>query len=177
MKRFVVVLAAGLLLTGCSATGGSITDQASGGGQAGAGGPSGSSSAATGTKSPNPTFGQTYTYDDGLKVEVSPPQKFTPSDSAVGTKQWPAYVSFTLTLTNGTGKNYDPTLFTTSLQSGSAEGGQVFDSAQGINGSPTTPLLPGRQVQFTVAYGVPDPTDLVLQVTPGLDYQPVIFTS
>ena len=158
MRRLVVALAAGLLLSGCSGTGGSITDEAAGSGQAGAAGPSGSASpSAARTRAPNPSFGQAYTYDDGLKVEVSRPQTFSPSDSAVATKQWPAYVSFTVTLTNGTGKNYDPTLFSTSLQSGSAEGEQVFDSAQGIDGSPTTPLLPGRQARFTLAYGVPDP--------------------
>ena len=174
MKRLVLVsAAAGLLLTGCSGTGGTVT--ATGGGQ-GSGSASPSPADAS-SSAANPTFGQTYSYDDGLKVTVSRPKKVTPSDSAVATRQWPAYVSFTVTLTNGTKQNYDPTLFTTSLQSGTTEGGQVFDSAQGIEGAPTTPLLPGRQLRFSLGYGVQDPSDLVLQVTPGFDRQPVIFTS
>lgn len=175
MKRLVLLSAVGLLLTGCSATGGTVTDRAAG--SPGHSGDATPAAASSSSSAAHPSFGETYTYDDGLAVTVSAPKPFTPSDSAVATKQWPAYVSFTVTLSNGTTKNYDPSLFTATLQSGDTEGEQVFDTAQGVDGSPSTQLLPGREARFALAYGVQKPSDLVLQVTPGFSYQPVLFTS
>ncbi len=120
--------------------------------------------------------GPGYTYTDGLSVQVSKASPFTPSDTATD-NQFKQFVSMTLTLTNGTKANFDPSLFFTNMQSGSAEGDSVYDSAQGVTGPPDTKLLPGRTVKFKIAYGVQDPKDLVLEVTPGLDYESVLFTS
>jgi len=126
----------------------------------------------------NPTFGESYTYENGLTVTVSPPQPYAPSDSAaVGEPAPPNSVVFDITVTNGTQTNYDPAAFMATMQSGSTEGQQVFDSANGIGGTPTTTLLPGRESQFRVAFGATDPNDLVLEVAPGFDYESAIFTS
>jgi hypothetical protein len=126
----------------------------------------------------NPTFGETYTYENGLAVTVSPPQPYAPSDSAaVGDPAPPNFVAFDITVTNGTQANYDPAMFTATMQSGSTEGQQVFDSANGIGGTPTTTLLPGRESQFRMAFGATDPNDLVLEVAPGFEYESAIFTS
>ncbi len=124
----------------------------------------------------NPVFGQTYEWEDGLAVSVSPPTPFTPSDTAAFDPA-PTFVSFEIKIVNGTSEIFDPLLFSTTMQSGNTEASQVFDSEQGVGGSPSTPVLPGREVVFRQAYGVNDPADLVMQVSPSFDHDPAIFTS
>ncbi len=60
------------------------------------------------------------------------------------------------------------------LQSGNQEASQVYDSQQ-LGDSPTATLLPGREVEYSIAFGVNDPADLVMEVAPDLSYQNVIF--
>jgi hypothetical protein len=125
---------------------------------------------------PAPKFGQTFTFENGLAVTVGVPQPFTPSETAAA-EEAPAYVSFPVTVVNGSNENYDPVLFNATLQSSNVEAAQVFDSEQGINGPPATTLLPGRESAFQVVFGVADPADLVLEVTPGFEYESAIFTN
>jgi len=87
------------------------------------------------------------------------------------------YVVFTITVINKTATNYEPRSFRATVQSANVEGNSVYDSANGIGGSPTTPVLPGRESKFKLAFGVADPKDLIVQVTPGYSYKPAIFTS
>jgi hypothetical protein len=126
----------------------------------------------------NPRFGETYEYEDGLSLTISAPQPYTPSDSAaVGEPVPTQFVVFEVTIKNGTGGNYDPVSFTATMQSGNTEQQQVFDSAAGIGGTPTTPILPGRESVFRIAFGAGDPNDLVMQVSPGFEYDAVIYTT
>lgn len=126
----------------------------------------------------NPQFGETYVYENGLEVTISAPQPYAPSEYAfVGEPAPPAFVVFDITVTNGSQTNYEPGIFSVTLQSGSVEGEQVYDSANGVGGTPSTTLLPGRDSVFRMAFGVTDPDDLVLEVTPGFDYESAIFTS
>jgi len=82
----------------------------------------------------------------------------------------------TVRIVNGTSENWDPSLFYATLQSGNQEASQVYDSGQ-LGDSPSTSLLPGREVQFQIAFGVNDPADLVLEVAPDFTYKNVIFHS
>lgn len=185
MKRLTTMLAAGsvaaLLLAGCSTSG--ATDEAA---------PAGTNRPAetaveepaaeeVATEEPaaptNPKFGETYTWEDGLSVTVSAPAPYAPSDTSFVSGTFPAFISLTVTIVNGTTANFDPVMFSTSLQSGNAEAEQVFDTAQGLNGTPTTAILPGRETQFVIGFGVNDPADLVLEVTPSFDYDSAFFTS
>ena len=124
----------------------------------------------------NPKFGETYTWDDGLQVTISAPTPFTPSESAM-TGEAAAYLAFQVTVVNGSAANYEAAQFYTTLQSANVEAEEVFDSEQGFEGSPMTPLLPGREATFKIGYGVQDPADLVMQVTPTFEHEAVIFTS
>lgn len=135
------------------------------------------SASATTAESANSTFGQAFTFKNGLAVGVSPPAPYTPSTSASTSNPEGQFVSFTVTIVNGSPDNYDPVLFTASLQSGNAEAEKVYDSANGVGSAPTTTVLPSRESQFTIAFEVTDPTDLVLQVSPGLEYRDAIFTN
>lgn len=125
----------------------------------------------------NPQFGDTYEWDGGITVSISEPSDFTPSDTAAGGEGASDHVTFEVTVVNGSSENYEPSSLSISVQSGSGEGDQVFDTAQGIDGSPNTAILPDRDVVFDVAFGVTDPDDLVVEVAPGFDYEPAFFTS
>jgi hypothetical protein len=56
---------------------------------------------------------------------------------------------------------------------------QVFDSAKGLDGTPSQTLPPGQRQTFTVAFGLPSagPTDFRVQINPSMfGYQPVFYT-
>jgi hypothetical protein len=123
-------------------------------------------------------FGDTLAYDDGLEITVSAPQPYTPSESAYVDGPAPAaYVAFDVTVVNGTGEDYEPVELFLTLQSGTSQEAQVFDTANGLDGTPYQTLLPGRSVAFRVGFGASDPADLVMEVTPGFDHEPVVYTS
>lgn len=122
----------------------------------------------------NFTDNNVFEWEDGLVVTVAGLEEFTPSDTAAFDDS-PAYVRFTVTITNNTGAEYEPLDFWTTMQSGGAEATSVFD--EGLDGSPSTTLLDGRDVSFGVGYGVDDAADLVLEVSPSFEHDPAIFTT
>lgn len=120
-------------------------------------------------------FGQTMTWEDKLSVTVSKPIAFKPSEWAAGGENAKHHVKFTITIVNKTGKTFDPSLFTASLQSGNTEADEVFD--EGLEGAPMTKLLNGREAKFQIGFGVADPKDLVLEVSPSFEHDSALFTS
>ncbi|WP_241387714.1 hypothetical protein [Rhodococcus sp. CH91] len=166
------VLAMAATLTACNQTGGESTPDAG----TGINRPDATSAATTSDEPATATFGEGFTFRNGLAVAVAPPEPFTPSGSAAGFEAGDQAVTFTITIVNGSPENYDPVLFTTNLQSGNSEASEIYDSASSIEGAPTTVILPGREAEFRVAYSVMDPTDLVLVVSPGFEYRDAIFT-
>jgi hypothetical protein len=121
------------------------------------------------------TFGKAYTWEDGVSATVSVPKKYTPTDSAAGTEGFKHYVSFTITIVNKSGKPFDPTMVTHSVQSNDLEGSEVFDSAQ-LPEQPQTKVLNGRQVKYKVAYAVANPKDIIFELAPGFEYNSAIWT-
>jgi len=134
-------------------------------------------SSAAAAASDQAAFGETYKWVDGLEVTVSAGTPFTPSDYVVADSPATAYLSYTVTIVNKTGATYEPALFSTSVQSGDKEGDQIFDSANGYTGTPSTSILDGRQSSFTVGFGVSNPADVVMEIRPGFDYKKAFFTS
>lgn len=121
-------------------------------------------------------FGETATFQDGLSVTVSAPKAFKPSEWAAGGKaKHNVYV--TVTIVNKTGKPYDPSLFYATMQSANVEAETVFDTDNGLEGSPDTKVLNGREAKFKIGFNVTDPKDLVLEVAPGFDYNSVLYTT
>lgn len=121
-------------------------------------------------------LGETFEWEDHLSVTVSKPKAYKPSEYAA-TEDADHYVVMTVRIVNETGKPFDVNSFYTSVQSGNEEASEVFDSDKGLEGSPSTKLLDGREVEFEIGYGVSDTKDLVVQVTPSYDYEAAIFTS
>jgi hypothetical protein len=126
---------------------------------------------------PGPTiFGGTVSYEDGLAITVDPPEEFTPSDWAFYDDA-EAYVRLTITVTNDGTESFDLLWFIVSAQSGQYEATAVYDSEQGLDGAPYTSLLPGRSLSWDEGFGVDDPDDLVLHISPSLDHEEAIFVS
>lgn len=182
MRIIIALAAAALALAGCSSQSATApTDES----------PRGTNTPAASSAEPTETassaapeeddgtarFGQTYTYENGLAVTVGKPKAFKPSQGAAGAESGDPAVKFTVRLVNNTGKKYDPVLFTATVQSGNTEGSQVYDSGKGIEGTPSTSLLNGREVEFPMVFAVADPKDIVMDVSPGFDYEAVIFAS
>lgn len=119
-------------------------------------------------------FGNTYQYEDGVSVLVGNPTKFHPSEYAVTGKGSP--VEMQVTVKNGSKKAYDPAVFSMTASSGQAEAEQIFDSEKGLNGSPSTKVLPGKTVKFKVGFSVKNPKDLTVEVSPGFEYENAIYT-
>jgi hypothetical protein len=121
-------------------------------------------------------FGDTYTYEDGVSITVGPPEEFSPSSSAAYDAA-PTYVRFTVTLANDGSGSFDASSTYASVQSGSHEASEVYDSARGLEGPPYTSLLPGRTVSWDIGFGVDDPQDIVLEISPSWGHEPAVFVT
>ncbi len=122
-------------------------------------------------------IGSTHKWQNGVSVAVGEPTVYEPSSSATGTEPGKTYVVITFTIGNGSDKVYDSAEFRVSVQSGDTEAAQVYDSAKGVVGAPSTQLLVGQETKLSLAFAVPDPAALVVLVAPGFDYEGVLFTS
>lgn len=121
-------------------------------------------------------FGQTWEWEDGMQVTVSKPSKYRPSEYAAGKDGHSKFVLFTVTVKNGSKKKVD-LIGMANVASGDTEGGEVFDSGKGVEGAPSTSILPGRKVTYKVAFGVENPNDIVFQYSPTFEHEDAIFTS
>lgn len=124
------------------------------------------------TSSPAPgvaKFGETFHYEDGLTVTVGPPKRYVPDEYAVGSKR--DNVSFVVTLTNGTGKRFDPAGLYISASDAKGDVERVFDGR--LDSDPTVALRDGKTVTWTIAFGTNSPAldGLTVEVHPpfGVD--------
>lgn len=126
----------------------------------------------------NPTFGDSYEWPDGLKVTVSQPEPFTPSEYAAGTTDGWDNLAWTVTIENGTDENFDPIDIWINVASGGQEGSEVYDSDNGYGDYPESTVLPGKSITWNVAYSIADPNDLQLSIEDTFgDYPEAIYTN
>jgi hypothetical protein len=109
------------------------------------------------------SFGDSYTWDDGVSLMVSKPKKFKPSEynEVKGAK---AYLKYTVTVVNKSNAPLDLSLTYITVQSSNKEAEQVFDTDNGLEGSPSTKLLKGRESEYDIGFGVADAKDVVMEV-------------
>lgn len=115
-------------------------------------------------------FGAAYTWEDGVSLKVSKPANYKPTESAAAAKA-KAYLKFTVTVVNKSSKPLDLALTYITVQSSNKEAEQVFDSEGGIEGTPSTKLLKGRESEWEIAFGVADPKDVVMEVALQDDFE------
>ncbi|MFC8797885.1 hypothetical protein ACFT2C_09130 [Promicromonospora sp. NPDC057138] len=120
-------------------------------------------------------FGDTgYEFEDGLAVSVSEGESFKPSKYAVSDEA-PHYLKWTVTFTNGTDEPWRAIDTVIAVASGGVEYSEVYDD--GVGEQPSVPLPPGESASYDVAFGVEDPTDVRMSVTPDFaDHAVVLFT-
>lgn len=116
----------------------------------------------------------TFTWDDGLSVEVSAPTAADFSDTACCPDGDDPGVAFEVTMVNGTSEVLEPyTLFAT-LTADGRPADQVFDSGNGFD-SLTSSVPPGRRLTVTMAFDAPG-GDLLLEFTSS-ERDPVFFSA
>jgi hypothetical protein len=140
-------------------------------------GPVGGGGGATGQASTGvAAFGQRVTYDDGVAVEVTPPQAFTPSRYAFGNERDRA-VSFEVTVINGSDQPLDTVTAIVRATHAGRDAPLIFDSEKGMGGAPQGTVLPGKSITFPVAVSIgAEAGDLQIDVTPGIVGDPAIFS-
>lgn len=121
-------------------------------------------------------FGKTFTWENGVSATVSAPKSYRSSGNGIGGEKFKYAVIFTVTIVNKSGKAYDPSIASATVQSADAEGDQIFDSSNDLGGTPDTKVLNGRQTKFKMAFGVANPKDVVVEFSPGFEYNSAIWT-
>jgi hypothetical protein len=129
------------------------------------------------------TFSDSYTYEDGLKVEITKVGHTTVSEWAAADN---AHIGddvlvFTVRLTNGSSDRFDASDLTADASYG-ADGdvaSEVFDSEKGLDGGfdgPST-ITPGHRKSVKLGFVVAKKhwKDVTLEVTPGFDYSSAVF--
>lgn len=116
------------------------------------------------------SFGQSYTWEDGISLTVSKPKPFKPGEHASKEKA-KAYVRFTVTVVNKSSKPLDLNLTYITVQSDNKEASTVFDSQADLGGAPSTKLLKGRGAESEIGFGVGNPKDLVMEVALQDDFE------
>ncbi|MGC5364538.1 DUF4190 domain-containing protein [Streptomyces sp. DT24] len=116
--------------------------------------------------------GDTAIYDDDLKVTVSEPSAYSPSEYAAGHTEGNKAYKVDVVIENAGKKKFDATLATVDARAGqdgvTAE--QIFDDTvgEGFSGS----VLPGKKVTVRYAFDTPSAAkNLTVEVSPGFDYE------
>ncbi|RKW70734.1 hypothetical protein [Galactobacter caseinivorans] len=180
MKKSLSIAIAALLavsVSGCANGGGESAGATSSAPSSRSGGSQSAGASTQATKAPvaDPKLGETYTWEDGLKVTVSQPQQYKPSPSAENRVTAKARV-FTITVNNGTEKGLIPGGIQISVTSGGAESSQVLDKGLWLDSSKKK-IEPGETLTYKMAYEIKNPKDIKMSFSPGVQYDTKSFTS
>ena len=118
-------------------------------------------------------YGQTYQYNDGLRVTVSKPKDYPKDPTVKMSKKY--YKYFSVTVKNTVRKSYETNYFDVNSVAGDSYG--EYTATEG-NGFPTAPLAKGESLTFTVAFGYDSNEPPVVSFNPFVDPElPDILTS
>ena len=137
----------------------------------GAGGsPAGAGQAQTDLK-----FGTVHRFPTGVTFSVAPPRSFQPSAAAYPAS--PRAAAFDFQIVNAGTDTYKLSGLSVTATAGGTAVKQVVDTTQGFTGIADAgkDLMPGRTIQFTLAFAVPDrETELRLLVRPSATDDPAV---
>lgn len=102
-------------------------------------------------------FGGTATLSTGVSVSITEPKAYKAGEYAAGLIKGGSDMEFTVTIVNDGTEKYDPSLFSMSLAAGpnGEPCSAIFDSENGMNGAPSTTVLPGKRTTFQYAMSCP----------------------
>lgn len=127
-------------------------------------------------------FGDVVTYKDGVSISVSAPTPFTPSNlDYFPLAEGETAVILKVVLTNNSDKPFEPSALA-QANSGGKPATYLSDYANpeygNVGGFPTTSILPGQTLEWFVGFGVADPADITLEISPTpFEYDNAIFTN
>jgi hypothetical protein len=116
----------------------------------------------------------TFTWDDGLSVQVSAPTAADFSDTACCPDGDGPGVAFEVTVVNGTSEVLEPYALFATLTADGRPADQVFDTESGFD-SLTSSVPPGRRLTVTMGFDAPG-GDLLLEFTSS-DRDPAFFSA
>ena len=125
-------------------------------------------------------FGEEWTYDDGISVNIAYTGGKTASQYASGAEATANQVRlFDVSVTNNSKEVFDPAMFNVDVNYG-AEGTaakRVFDSGSGLDGQFQGKVLPGGTQKVTMAFAVPidGPLDLLVTTSPSWDHDEKLY--
>ncbi|MFI6100458.1 hypothetical protein ACIA8G_33340 [Lentzea sp. NPDC051213] len=125
-----------------------------------------------------PTWGQRYTWANGLAVDVAPPVACAPGQYAAPSNIVRA-VKFKITITNGMSAAFETALMSlgNDAQFNGQKAERVFDTGGGCGGTfDTATVLPGKTYTFDVAYSVgAQPGEMQLVFEPSFNSDKAAF--
>ncbi|MFB7372285.1 DUF4190 domain-containing protein [Streptomyces sp. NPDC056222] len=124
-------------------------------------------------------FGQTFAYEDGIKVTVSKPRAYKPDQFAAGHAKGNSAFQVTVTIVNGSKKTLD--VSGALVDASDAEGSRAEPVFDGSNATEMFQgnVLPGKQAKADFAFSVPAKADGELQVELSptiLEHEEAIWT-
>lgn len=127
-----------------------------------------------------PTWGERYTWPDGLAVEVAAPVPCVPGKYAFSsTTGIQRAVKFTFTIVNGTDENFDAGVLTigSNAQFNGSKADEIYDSNGECGGGfESATVLPGKTFTSTMAFAVgPEPGEMQIALQPTLGGDEAVF--
>lgn len=116
---------------------------------------------------------QWFTYEDGLKVQVTKVSRFTIGRYSAGGKPGDKGVEVTVTIKNGTGEVFDSELATVELASGpnGDQAESVFDGDRGLSGGFTGSIPVGKSKTAKYGFAIPKGHKAVeIEVAPSWEH-------
>lgn len=123
-------------------------------------------------------FGKTWQPAGKMGVTIGVPAPFKPSESAFSPDHAPRAVVMDVTVANVAGAPAVPAMaISVQATAGASQAQEIVDVGNGVGGSPTANILPGKSLTWKVAFGVPaGPTEFTVQVSTIVGGQTVYFT-
>lgn len=124
-------------------------------------------------------WGQPYTWPDGLAVQVTKPQPFNPSPSAVTPPDMQRAVSMNITVTNNRPQPYqfNWAIFGPTATVDGSPVNAIVDMQKNVGGAPVSTIMPGESLTYTWALPVSSSGSHVqLEFSPTMMGTPAVVT-
>lgn len=129
-------------------------------------------------KDSGPKIGDAYKYSDGAVVEITHTKRAKIGKYAAGGKPGGSMAVITLRVTNGTSEAMSADLINVTLSYGpdGVQADRVFDGDLGMGHQGTIAKGKAKTAGYAFAVPVKYLGDVAIEVTPGTEYEPVVFT-
>lgn len=121
------------------------------------------------------TFGDVYTYEDGVVVSIDVPSPYTPTAQAVGAVEGQEVLQFIFTIMNDSDEELQIAGFP-EVHSAGEKASPVADLENAVGDVPIDPVLPGESVEWVMAYSVSDSQDVTIIFSPSAWYDEITFS-